>query len=827
MKKTIMTFLFVGVFLSTLTAYEFLGPKWPGSNPVVTYYLNEKGSQDVTDEWDHLKRSFEVWEDVPGSIIRCEYGGMSAIDGIAPDKKNVLSWKEGADWTLPKNVIAACYYWYTGSTMLDFDIVFNGKDYQWSTTGESQKMDIGHIVTHEVGHALGLDHSQVKSSVMWPYASWGDTTHRRLSSDDSAGIVALYPRTVANNHPPVITSTPITEAIAGIKYTYTVDAYDEDGDAVRFKLNSKPVNMRIDSVTGRIIWYPKFLDLGAHDVSVLAYDTYGGSTQQRFTITVGDLVVYTVDDTVRAGDTLYYKVFVTPMDEYGIVAGNIEFQYNTNEMAVLNVDTVGSVINGVSFVNNISNDMVKVAFAGAQPLSGSGLLFRIKLIVFDEHCGTPVTMSIKKAFFNDGEPVAATRQGTIFMPCGALKQYSIDGKVTYTANATGVGGVTMGIAEISPKDTTTHDGFYCIERIPYSTLPYTVTAQKDSGDLRDAVSAYDASLILRHVVGLHCLNTFQYQKICADVNSNAMITAYDAALVLRMVVGYNDATDIGTWTIVPDKTKIPKFIEPLHNVSFDAYMIGDVSGNWNSSLSPAPPRSTPPAAVSMSTFTPQKFSADTGTIHGYKTTISINKVTNDIYSGEFVITVDNTNLQLYNVKPLELLNGYTCVHNSVGNTIRLAFAGTVPLHNTGNLFDIEIIPQKNTTNVENALNKTAISYTRLNEMGNEAVAITDNTSPNTAALPAVTRINSIYPNPFTTKVYLEYAVAEKQHVSITIYDIKGREVSKPVNGTHLQGTYKILWNSSDIHTAALASQVLMIHFQSKKYTRTSLLYMVK
>ena len=91
-------------------------------------------------------------------------------------------------------------------------------------------MDIGHIATHEAGHALGMGHSKVKDAVMYPTACAGDTSHRHLHPDDSLGITMLYPRTYSNDYAPVITSEPVTEAIAGLKYNYQVIAEDKDGD---------------------------------------------------------------------------------------------------------------------------------------------------------------------------------------------------------------------------------------------------------------------------------------------------------------------------------------------------------------------------------------------------------------------------------------------------------------------------------------------------------------------------------------------------------------------------------------------------------------------
>ena len=49
--------------------------------------------------------------------------------------------------------------------------------------------DIQTVAMHEIGHALGLDHTTVAGTVMWPYYNG---THTTLSSDDIGGIQAIY-----------------------------------------------------------------------------------------------------------------------------------------------------------------------------------------------------------------------------------------------------------------------------------------------------------------------------------------------------------------------------------------------------------------------------------------------------------------------------------------------------------------------------------------------------------------------------------------------------------------------------------------------------------
>ena len=61
------------------------------------------------------------------------------------------------------------------------------------TTGTSDGINLDWVAVHEFGHSLGLEHSNVRESIMYPWYK-GYFPNIELTEDDILGIQALYGR---------------------------------------------------------------------------------------------------------------------------------------------------------------------------------------------------------------------------------------------------------------------------------------------------------------------------------------------------------------------------------------------------------------------------------------------------------------------------------------------------------------------------------------------------------------------------------------------------------------------------------------------------------
>ena len=195
--KTISLFTLLLAFCLSNTArgYDLMGIKWKASAMPVGYYVDLNSATEIGRDaaLKVIKDSFSAWTSVSCVNASSSYKGETAGTANANDRRNVIFWNYRS-WRYGSSAIGVTTpVYYQGGEIIDADIEFNGVNFRWTTSGGNYTtVDSQSIATHEVGHLWGLGHSQHSDATM--YASYiGGTAARTLSSDDVAGICAIYP----------------------------------------------------------------------------------------------------------------------------------------------------------------------------------------------------------------------------------------------------------------------------------------------------------------------------------------------------------------------------------------------------------------------------------------------------------------------------------------------------------------------------------------------------------------------------------------------------------------------------------------------------------
>ncbi len=179
----------------------------------LTYNIHSAGSKEIPNRSDGtigaeleetIHKSFQAWSKPTCSELSFEYNGLTNETSIGyydgPDasrKVNMVLWQ---DETWPYGSFSAVAlttvtFSTTTGQIVDADIEMNGATFQFSNTDnpKGSDVDIQNTLTHEVGHFIGLDHSNDPNATMYPTAPPLELSKRVLHEDDIKGLCHMYP----------------------------------------------------------------------------------------------------------------------------------------------------------------------------------------------------------------------------------------------------------------------------------------------------------------------------------------------------------------------------------------------------------------------------------------------------------------------------------------------------------------------------------------------------------------------------------------------------------------------------------------------------------
>lgn len=192
-RKNILALAIAVVLLSIAadaSAYVLLSPRrvWAQTPvPVRVYTAGNSTINDSDGGVTAVNNAIRAWNVVGNGTTN-----QAAVRGQAP--ATIMLNTNGRICT-GSCLAATLTGYYSGNVIYDADVYTNTK-YKFTssreTDGCASEFDIDGIMVHEVGHVIGIGHSNVSGATMYPTVSSCNFNNRTLENDDVAAMLDLY-----------------------------------------------------------------------------------------------------------------------------------------------------------------------------------------------------------------------------------------------------------------------------------------------------------------------------------------------------------------------------------------------------------------------------------------------------------------------------------------------------------------------------------------------------------------------------------------------------------------------------------------------------------
>ncbi|NWJ10991.1 MMP3 protein, partial [Crypturellus undulatus] len=278
-----------------------LSPKWNKED--VTYrILNYTPDMLQEDVEEAIAKAFQLWSSVtPLRFIRL-YSGEADI------KISFASGFHGDFYSFdgPGGTLAHAYH---PGKDIGGDAHFD-EDENWTKFTTYSGYNLFLVAAHELGHSLGLGHSNVFGALMYPIYMGKDTRDYRLHQDDIDGIQSLYgpPRESPTKAPPPQEPTERTPTVAPSE----MSPHEEPTEMTPTKPSARPedcdAHLTFDAITtlrGEILFFkdsyvwrksPYFADIEHDTISSFWPSLAAGGFDAAYEVDKKDQVMFFKDD---------------------------------------------------------------------------------------------------------------------------------------------------------------------------------------------------------------------------------------------------------------------------------------------------------------------------------------------------------------------------------------------------------------------------------------------------------------------------------------------------------------------------------------------------
>ena len=93
--------------------------------------------------------------------------------------------------------------------------------------------------------------------------------------------------------------------------------------------------------------------------------------------------------------------------------------------------------------------------------------------------------------------------------------------------------------------------------------------------------------------------------------------------------------------------------------------------------------------------------------------------------------------------------------------------------------------------------------------------------------PGAFRLSQNYPNPFNPRTHIIYQLPQADHVTLTVYNVRGQAVCRLADGPQGAGEHEVTWQGQDDAGRAVASGIYFYQLVTGEFVETKKMLLLK